>query len=142
MPAFLPVPLRARADGWTAERQAAFLVALARTGSVAGAAREVGLSRASAYALRARPGAGSFAAVWDAVLAGERRVQRKLTPEERHAAAIEGMVKPLVWKGRCVAIARKYDAAALRELYLRLTGGSRKTARRRVRSGGFDGHRV
>lgn len=142
VPAFLPVPLRARADGWTALRQAGFLVALARTGSVAGAAREVGLSRASAYALRARPGAASFAAVWDAVLAGSNRVRRKFTPEERHVAAIEGAVKPVVWKGRCVAIARKYDAAALRGLYLRMTGESRKAERQGLRSKGFDGHRV
>jgi hypothetical protein len=128
IPAFLPVPLRARADGWTPLRQAAFLVALARTQSVAGAAREVGLSRVSAYALRARPGADSFAAVWDAVLAGESRVQRKFTPEERYAAAIEGLVKPVVWKGCCVAIARKYDAATLRGLVLRLGGEKRKGA--------------
>lgn len=142
LPPFLPVPLRVRSDGWTPFRQAAFLVALARTRSVSAAAGEVGLSRASAYALRGRPGAGSFAALWDAVLAGAMRPQRKLTPEERHAAAIEGMVKPVVWKGRCIAIARKHDAAALRGLYLRLTGASRKAARRGFRSRGFDGHRV
>jgi hypothetical protein len=137
IPAFLPVPLRARSDGWTPLRQAAFLVALARTRSVAGAAREVGLSRVSAYALRARPGAESFAAVWDAVLAGRMRVQRKFTPAERRAAAIEGLVKPVVWKGCCVAIARKYDAAALRGLVLRLGVKRRKGALGVVRSGEF-----
>ncbi|MFM5950127.1 MAG: hypothetical protein ACKOPM_13030 [Novosphingobium sp.] len=120
IPAFVPVPLRSRADGWTPFKQAAFLVALARTRSVSAAAGEVGLSRVSAYALRARPGAESFAALWDMALAVENRVQRKFTPEERRAAAIEGMIKPVVWKGRCVAIARKYDAAALRGLALRL----------------------
>ena len=137
IPAFLPVPLRARADGWTPLRQAAFLVALARTRSVSAAAQEVGLSRASAYALRARPGAESFAAVWDMVLVGNARVLRKFTPEERHAAAIEGKVKPVVWKGRCVAIARKYDAAALRGLVLRLGANKRKGALGVAHSGAF-----
>ena len=127
IPPFVPVPLRARADGWAPFKQAAFLVALARTRSVSAGAREVGCSRTSAYALRAQPGAGSFAAVWDAVLAGENRVQRKFTAEERRVAAVEGMVKPVVWKGRCVAIARKYDAAALRGLVLRL--GARRQLR-------------
>lgn len=137
IPPFLPVPLRARADGWTALRQAMFLVALARTRSVSAAAGEVGLSRVSAYALRARPGAESFAAVWDLALAGGNWVQRKFTPEERHAAAIEGKVKPVVWKGRCVAIARKYDAAALRGLVLRLGANNRKGALGVAHSGAF-----
>lgn len=42
----------------------AFLRALALGGSVAGAARGVGMSRQSAYRLRARLGEG-FGAVWD-----------------------------------------------------------------------------
>ena len=57
VPPFLPVPLRARADGWTGERQARFVGKLAETGCVSAAARAVGMSRLSAYRLRARPGA-------------------------------------------------------------------------------------
>ena len=45
VPPFLPVPLRARADGWTPERQARFIGLLAETGSVVEAARAVGMSR-------------------------------------------------------------------------------------------------
>ncbi|MFC0587901.1 hypothetical protein ACFFF7_00580 [Novosphingobium aquiterrae] len=72
-PTFTPVPLaRTRHDGWTVPRQTAFLRALSVTGSVASAARMVGMSRKAAYALRARPGAASFAAAWDRAL-GEGR---------------------------------------------------------------------
>ena len=42
----------------------AFLKALALTGSVSAAAAQVGMSRQSAYGLRARLG-GAFAAAWD-----------------------------------------------------------------------------
>ncbi|WP_431470286.1 hypothetical protein [Sphingosinithalassobacter sp. LHW66-3] len=66
---FAPVPLaRVTAGGWTSERQIAFVAALARSGVVARAARSVGKSARSAYQLRERPGAESFAAAWDAAL--------------------------------------------------------------------------
>ncbi|MGZ3171754.1 MAG: hypothetical protein ACXWI5_10220 [Croceibacterium sp.] len=68
VPAFYPVPTRTRRDGWTVERQADFLGLLAETGSVIGACEAVGISRKSTYQLRARPGAESFAAAWDAAL--------------------------------------------------------------------------
>lgn len=56
-PFFHPVPVRARADGWTETRQCGFLAQLYLTGAVGAAARSVGMTRASAYRLRARPGA-------------------------------------------------------------------------------------
>src|SRR3954453_264643 len=68
-PPFEPVPCRARRDGWTPERQRAFLHRLAQARSVSRAAVSVGMSRESAYRLRRRPGAASFAAAWDAILA-------------------------------------------------------------------------
>jgi hypothetical protein len=49
---------------WTRDKIHAFILALARGRSVAAAARSVGMSRQSAYYLRARLGAG-FAQVWD-----------------------------------------------------------------------------
>jgi hypothetical protein len=49
---------------WTRDKALAFLHALARGMSVAEAARGVGMSRQSAYYLRARLGEG-FAEVWD-----------------------------------------------------------------------------
>jgi hypothetical protein len=70
---FTPVPTgRNRHDGWTPERQRAFIDALARTGIVNTAVRFVGKSPASAYKLRQRPDAESFAAAWDDALAEAR----------------------------------------------------------------------
>jgi hypothetical protein len=64
-----PVPLRARADGWSPAVQLRFLEALARGLSVREAAAEVGRNRQTAYASRGREGAESFAAAWDAAIA-------------------------------------------------------------------------
>ncbi|RHW18888.1 hypothetical protein D1610_01725 [Sphingomonas gilva] len=73
---FVPVTMsRSRRDGWTPERQRAFIAALSRTGIVARAARAVGMSAKSAYALynRAPPG-GPFARAWnDAIWEGRER---------------------------------------------------------------------
>jgi len=69
VPSFVPVPVRARRDGWTAERQLTFIAALAQTGSIGQAALAAGMSRESAYRLRRRKGAESFAAAWDSILA-------------------------------------------------------------------------
>jgi hypothetical protein len=118
VPAFLPVPLRARHDGWTPERQAAFLVALAAAGSVSSAVRKVGMSRESAYALRKHPGGASFAAVWDAVLGSSGRM-RKLTAQDRIEAALSGRIKPVVWRGECIAITRKADNSGFLSLFQR-----------------------
>lgn len=64
--AFTPVPmLRKRANGWTPERQRRFIYALQIMGSVGPAVRAVGMGRASAYRLRERAGAESFAEAWD-----------------------------------------------------------------------------
>ena len=57
---FTPVPVRARSDGWTVERQYAFIEALAETGIVEDACRRVGMSRTSADNLRRRPQGGPF----------------------------------------------------------------------------------
>ena len=65
-PDFTPVPLaRVRHDGWTPERQRRFLIALAAMGTVDSAAQAVGMSRISAYKLKKRSDAESFAAEWD-----------------------------------------------------------------------------
>ena len=56
-----------RRDGWTAERQLCFLDALDRTRSVAAAAAAAGMSRESAYRLRARREGALFGALWDRI---------------------------------------------------------------------------
>jgi molybdenum-dependent DNA-binding transcriptional regulator ModE len=60
-----PAP-RADNTRWTGAKASAFLKLLARTGKVAPAARSVGMSRQSAYRLRAR--APEFAKYWDTAM--------------------------------------------------------------------------
>ena len=60
-------PRKTRRDGWTADRQLRFLVALSETTSVTKAARAADMSRKSAYRLRHR--AELFAAFWDRIFA-------------------------------------------------------------------------
>src|SRR3954462_7955864 len=59
---FEPVPLRPRRDGWTVEKQYAFIEALAETGIVEEACRRVGMSRTSVDNLRRRAEACTSAA--------------------------------------------------------------------------------
>lgn len=124
IPAFVPVPTRARRDGWVPARQAGFIGALAETGSVAAAAARVGMSRESAWRLRAREGADSFAAAWDAARAiGAGRVRagseapiapkRKITPAELRSRALEGVLRVVLRGRRHAWTERKSDNSAL-----------------------------
>ena len=113
VPAFVPVPLRTRSDGWTPQRQADFLGALAETRSVLAAARRVGMSRESAYRLRRREEAASFAASWDAALGRPGELRRKFTADERARRALDGLLKPHFWQGKHVGTERKADVSAL-----------------------------
>jgi len=96
VPAFYPVPTRTRRDGWTVERQADFLGLLFETGSVIGACEAVGMSRKSAYRLRALPGAESFAAAWDAALG---IVPRKVTAVREYLEC-RPLVRLVTYRGR------------------------------------------
>ncbi len=132
IPAFHPVPLRARVDGWTPVRQAMFIGYLAETRSVAEAARRVGRSRESAYRLRRKPGAEAFAAVWDMALGqcglfdGAReidkvtRAARKVTPELLWQHALSGKLRPVMRAGKHVAVTQKPDNSALLQHLARL----------------------
>jgi hypothetical protein len=75
-PQFTPVPmLRNRHDGWTAERQRMFIMALSVTGQVEAACKMSRISRKSAYALRNRPDAQNFVWAWDvAIQSGRARL--------------------------------------------------------------------
>lgn len=127
---FRPVPLCPRRDGWTEVRQCAFLTQLYLTGSVSAAARAVGMSRASAYRLREREGAESFAFAWDRVLTmpgsghpgAAREDRRKVTMATLLARLEIDLVRPVVYRGAMTAIARKPDNPTLFRL-LRLTAG-------------------
>jgi hypothetical protein len=70
---WVPVLRKRRKDGWTPERQRAFIGALADTGEVIAAAHSVGMSDSSAYTLRRAPGAEGFAAAWEAALGNSSR---------------------------------------------------------------------
>jgi hypothetical protein len=89
-PVFTPVPLaRTRHDGWTPERQRLFLIALAALGTVDAAAQAVGMSRISAYKLKKRPDAGSFAREWDRAVGFGRSMMFDYAMER----AINGITK-------------------------------------------------
>lgn len=137
VPAFVPVATRSRKDGWTARRQAAFLAALAITSSVSEAARRVSMARETAYRLRQRAGAESFAAAWDAILGRCDGARRKVTSEERARRAIEGLIKPVIYRGKHVANRRKPDNSAILRYLAQLDRGQGSALRERERSQGF-----
>jgi hypothetical protein len=103
--AFEPVPLRYRHDGWTPDRQLAFIQALAECGCVDEAARAVGMDRSSAYALRRRHDALAFRLAWDA--ASDYSVTR--LGDAAMSRAINGVPVPIFHKGEQVGERRHYD---------------------------------
>ena len=109
---FVPVPLKARRDGWTSARQRAFVTAIAAGLGNSGAARAVGKSRQSAYRLREKPGAESFAAAWDRALAYARSRPPACgsTIQER---VFDGIERPIRVGGKVAAVRRVYDGRAL-----------------------------
>ena len=90
-----PVKRKPRSDGWTPERQRAFIAALAETGRVEHAARAVGISATSCYRLRRARGAESFTAAWDAALrcASERQLDAWRASDEAQSP-VPGLVRP------------------------------------------------
>lgn len=127
IPAFHPVPLRARADGWTPLRQAEFLARLALTRSVSAAARAVGMARETAYRLRRREGAESFAAAWDAVLTPPGATAKVTLPALHHRVA-QGRLRPVVRRGMFLGVVQKADNSALLALLARIDRAAGRTA--------------
>lgn len=129
VPAFTPVPLRYRKDGWTPLRQADFLGRLAETASVTAAARHVGMTRESAYRLRDKPGADSFAAAWDSILAAPPALPKSTDSLLRHRA-FYGSLKPVMRGGKHVATRHSPDNEAFLRLVRRELPLPRGGARR------------
>ena len=102
---FEPAQLRPRHDGWTPERQIAFIEALAETACVEEACRRVGMSDSSAYKLRNRYDGRHFRAAWDAAL------DCALTRLEQAALgrALHGTPRPIFHKGEQVGEWRHHD---------------------------------
>ncbi|MBA3941930.1 MAG: hypothetical protein C0520_12030 [Sphingopyxis sp.] len=109
--AFTPVPQRRRrASGWTPDTQACFIRALAAMGSVGPAAKAVGMNRASAYRLRDRPDAESFAAAWDRAISMGRTHQFGIAMDR----ALNGVTIVRVLKGGAVDVSGGPDMALVR----------------------------
>jgi len=102
---FTPVPVRPRHDGWTAERQIAFLEKLADCGSVSAAARHVGMSRESARKLRRRAGSDAFRDGWDAALdCGYAELEESAMERSKN-----GVARPIFYQGEQVGEWRYFD---------------------------------
>jgi hypothetical protein len=105
-PDFAPAPRGAtRYDGWTPDRQRAFVKALAETGCVTRACAWVGMSNVGAYLLRKGAGAEAFAAAWDDALAvGVERLA-----DIAYERAVYGVPVPVFHKGEQVGEKRWYN---------------------------------
>ena len=123
---FTPVPTAsARHDGFTPARQREFIVQLARIGVVSAAAKAVGMSAKSAYALRKRAGEESgFAAAWDCAVEEGRARALDLSIER----CIGGESVPVFYGGRQIGQHVRYDnrllIAALRHVHFGRSGNA------------------
>lgn len=109
LPDFTPVPRKYRHDGWTPERQRAFIAALADTGSVSRAAAMVNMAQANCYTLRRAPGAESFRRAWEAALDfGIARLK-----DIAFERAIDGYLVPVFVGGKLMGFRRKHNDALL-----------------------------
>lgn len=123
VPAFHPVPIRTRSDGWTPVRQAEFIGVLAETGSVSAAAEFVGMARETAYRLRRKPGAEEFAHAWDVALAiagvlrsdklSRTTESRKVTGGPTWRMICDGHWRPVLRRGKYAGSVHKPDDSAL-----------------------------
>ena len=106
IPDFAPVPRKCqRHDGWTPERQRAFIEALADTGSVEAASKIVDMSAVGAYYLRRQPGAESFREAWRKALdLGVQRIE-----DVAMDRALNGVDEPLYSYGKLIGTRKRYN---------------------------------
>jgi hypothetical protein len=112
LPAFLrftPVPVRARRDGWSPALQLHFVVHLARGAGVDEAARKVGRSRQTAYALRERAGAEGFVAAWDSAIEFARRARALPATRQSVSSCFETLLVPRYYRGRLIGYVERED---------------------------------
>jgi hypothetical protein len=103
LPDFAPIPLQKRHDGWTPERQKAFVEALADTGCVSIACRMVNMSQRSFYQLRRQPGAEGFRAAAEAAQA----LGLQVVKDEAFERAMTGELIPVFVAGKLLGFRRK-----------------------------------
>jgi hypothetical protein len=114
--AFTPVPqIRKRRDGWSDVQQQRFISALEVMGAVGPASRAIGMGRASAYRLRERAGAQSFARAWDVAIDMGRERMFDYAMER----ALDGVTTVRVLRGGSISVSAGPDMkmvhAVLRE---------------------------
>jgi hypothetical protein len=100
-----PDPDEAPAHQWTAPKMAAFLRHLTATHSVAESARRVGMSRQSAYKLRARLKGQPFDFAWECAT----RRQFDALAQAALDRALNGVEVPHFHNGELVHVSRRYD---------------------------------
>lgn len=99
----------ARRNSITPDRQRAFIAALAASGIVTQAAREIGASLEALYKLRHLPGAEGFAAAWEAAI--DRGMER--LEDCALERAIVGEERVVVRRGEVVTTWRRFDTGLL-----------------------------
>lgn len=109
---FEPVMVRSRHDGWHAEKQAAFIQALAESGCVSEACARVRMTTASAYSLRSRVNAQSFRYAWDAAL--DHAIRR--LSDAAFSRALNGVARPVFFQGEQIGERRYFDESLTRFL--------------------------
>lgn len=121
---FTPVPLkRIRRNGWTSDKQRAFIMALAELGNISMAARSVGMSPRGAYGLRDRAGAESFAEAWDRALLMGLEHARDLAIQR----VVSGIEVPIIRAGKVVGTRMAYQHQLLGPLLRAIRGPSQGT---------------
>jgi len=98
-------PPEERHDGWTRARQARFLRELAATHCVTQAARRCGMSRQSAYKLRARLKGEPFDIAWQCAF----RRQYDALAEAALERALNGVEVPHYHRGELIGTSRRFD---------------------------------
>ena len=136
---FTPVRVRARADGWTEERQRGFIRALVQDASVTRAAAAVGMSRKSAYRLAARKHARSFVRAWRVA----QQLAQPLPPQREDLWGLHivdrrkrGLARRPVSDGRLCRLMRPVFARVEREARVRNELAIREYLKRESYSGG------
>jgi hypothetical protein len=94
-----------RSDGFTPDRQVAFLAALARCGVAADACRAVGISRDTAYRLRSSARGRAFALAWDAAIL----ISRGRLGDELQSRALNGVVDKIYRNGELWGERHRHD---------------------------------
>lgn len=105
---------RPRHDGWNRVKMVQFLEALSRTGSVTCAAACVGMSRQSAYALRARLIGQPFDLCWEGAL--EFALQQ--VAHEAIDRALNGTIVPVFYQGEEIGEKRVFNERAVLNILL------------------------